>query len=135
MAPAVDEINITFTKLKSRSLLNAQQKEFVNALIGTLTNMFCVESIYPDERDEDSEIEYVLVGSIRIDVASIEHHFRDQGYAAGEYFDRLGVDDQKSVTSEIATYAVTLVTDLMGVKAERDKNNLPLENDAPPVML
>ena len=51
LAPAVDEVNITFTKLESRSLLILQQKDFVNALIDTLTNMFCVESVHPDERD------------------------------------------------------------------------------------
>jgi hypothetical protein len=48
VAPAVDEINITFAKLQSRSLLVAQQAEFVNALIGTLTAMFCIEVIDPD---------------------------------------------------------------------------------------
>ena len=69
------------------------QKELVNALICTLTNMFCVKLIHPDERDDDKKIEYVLVGSTCINVASIEHHIRDKWYASGEYFDRLGVDD------------------------------------------
>ena len=55
-----------------------------------------------------------------IDVASIKYHIRNQESDAGEYFDRLGVDDQKAVARDIATYAVTLVTGLMGVKAERD---------------
>ena len=58
---------------------------------------------------------------MRIDVASIKHHIRDQEYAPGKYFDRLGVDDKRAVTKEIATYAVALVTNLIGVKAERDK--------------
>jgi hypothetical protein len=48
VAPAVDEINITFAKLQSWSLLMAQQAKFVNALIGTLTAMFCIEVIDPD---------------------------------------------------------------------------------------
>jgi len=48
VAPAVDEINITFAKLQSRSLLVAQQAEFINALIGTLTTVFCIEVIDPD---------------------------------------------------------------------------------------
>jgi hypothetical protein len=48
VAPAVDEINIAFAKLQSRSLLVAQQAEFINALIGTLTAMFCIEVFDPD---------------------------------------------------------------------------------------
>ena len=68
-------------------------------------------------------------------VANIEHYIRDKGSAAGEYFNLLDIRDHKAISLEFAWYAVTLVTSLMGVKAERDKNNLPLENDAPPVML
>ncbi|CAM6078316.1 unnamed protein product [Sphagnum tenellum] len=48
MAPAVDEINITFAKLQSWSLFVAHQAEFINALIGTLTAMFCIEVIDSD---------------------------------------------------------------------------------------
>uniref|UniRef100_M4BQY8 Uncharacterized protein n=1 Tax=Hyaloperonospora arabidopsidis (strain Emoy2) TaxID=559515 RepID=M4BQY8_HYAAE len=71
---------------------------------------------------------------MRIDVASTEHHIRDQRYAAGENLDRLGAEDQKAFTKEITTYAATLVTDLMSVKAERGLNNLTLENDAPHIV-
>ena len=38
------------------------------------------------------------------------------------------------IVKEIATYADTLVTGLMRVDVERDESNLPLENDATPVM-
>ncbi|CAK9866052.1 unnamed protein product [Sphagnum jensenii] len=48
VAPAIDEINITFAKLQSRLLLVVQQAEFINALIGTLTAMFCIEVIDPN---------------------------------------------------------------------------------------
>ena len=133
LAYAFDEISIILTKLQSRSLLLAKEKESVNALVVTLNNMICVESVHPEERDEDGEIEYVSVGSMRINVDSIKHHNRDQEYAAGEYFNLLGVGNQ-AVIKEIATFAATLVTDIMGVKAERDENYLPLENEAPPVM-
>jgi len=48
VAPAVDEINITFVKLQSRSLLVAQQAELVNALTSTLTTMIYIEVINSD---------------------------------------------------------------------------------------
>ena len=96
--------------------------------------MFCIEAVDPNKRGDDDEAEYVSVGSMRIDVAGIESHIRDQGSAAGECCDRLEANDQKSVIKEIATYAIMLVEGLMGVKAERDENNLPLDHDAPPVI-
>ena len=43
-------------------------------------------------------------------------------------------DDKKAAIKEIATYAITLVAALMGIKAEHDDNNLPLDRDRPRVM-
>ncbi|KAH9534488.1 hypothetical protein CY35_17G008300 [Sphagnum magellanicum] len=135
VAPVVDEINITFAKLQSRSLLVAQQAEFVNALIGTLTAMFCIEVIDPDQsKDDDGEIEYMSIESMRINVVGIENHIRDQGSAVGKFFDALNTTDQNTVIKEIASYAIMLVTGLTGVKAERDENNQPLDHNVPPVM-
>jgi hypothetical protein len=135
VAPAVDEINITFAKLQSRSLLVVQQAEFVNALISTLTAMFCIEVINPDQSDDDDgEIEYMSIELMRIDVAGIKNHIRDQGSVAGKFFDVLNAADQNMVIKEIASYAIMLVTGLTGVKAERDENNQPLDHDVPPVM-
>jgi hypothetical protein len=75
------------------------------------------------------------IQSMRIDIAGIENHIRNQGSAAGKFFDALNAADQNTVIKEIASYAIMLVTGLTGVKAERDKNNQPLDHDAPPVML
>ncbi|KAH8941002.1 hypothetical protein BDL97_14G014500 [Sphagnum fallax] len=133
VAPVVDEINITFAKQQSWSLLVAQQAKFVNALIGTLTAMFCIEVINPDQSDDDDgEIEYMSIESMRIDIASIENHIHDQGSATGKFFDALNAADQNAVIKEIASYAIMLVMGLMGVKAERDENNQPLDHNAPP---
>jgi hypothetical protein len=135
VAPVVDEINITFAKLQSRSLLVAQQAEFVNALIGTLTAMFYIEVIDPDQsKDDDGEIEYMSIESMRINVVGIENHIRDQGSAVGKFFDALNTTDQNTVIKEIASYAIMLVTGLTGVKAERDENNQPLDHNVPPIM-
>jgi 5'(3')-deoxyribonucleotidase len=100
-----------------------------------LTAMFCIEVINPDQSDDDDgEIEYMSIELMRIDVAGIENHIRDQGLAAGKFFDALNVADQNAVIKEIALYAIMLVTSLTGVKAECDENNQPLDHDAPPVM-
>jgi len=109
--------------------------KFVNVLIGTLTTMFCIEVIDSDQSDDDDgEIEYMLIESMRIDVAGIENHICDQGLAVGKFFNALNVVDQNAVIKEITSYAIMLVTGLTGVKAERDENNQPLDHDAPPVM-
>jgi hypothetical protein len=135
VVPAVDEINITFAKMQSKSLLMVQQAEFVNALIGMLTAMFCIEVIDPDQNDDDnSEIEYMLIESMQIDVAGIENHIRDQGSVAGKFFDALNATDQNAVIKEIASYAMMLVRGLTGIKAERDENNQSFDHDTPPVM-
>ncbi|CAN5952399.1 unnamed protein product [Sphagnum jensenii] len=136
-ATAINEINITFAKLQSRSLLVAQQAEFVNALISTLTAMLCIEVIdldQSDDDDDDGEIEYMSIESMRIDVAGIENHIRDEGSAVGKFFDALNAANHNVVIKEIASYAIMLVTGLTGVNTERDENNQPLDHDAPPVM-
>jgi len=92
VAPVVDEINITFAKLQSRLLFVVQQVECVNVLISTLIAMFCIEVINPDQsNDDDGEIECMSIESMWIDVAGIENHIRDQGSAAGKFFDVLNV--------------------------------------------
>jgi hypothetical protein len=104
-------------------------------LIGTLTAMFCIEVIDPDQSDDDDgEIKYMSIESMRINVVGIENHIRDQGSAAGKFFDALNATDQNTVIKEIASYAIMLVTGLTGVKAERDENNQPLDHNAPLVM-
>ena len=67
VASAVDLNSITFSKLRSRSLLIAQRKGFVNALQSTFTTISYIEYVRPDEHDE---VEYVPVSFISIDVAS-----------------------------------------------------------------
>ena len=134
VTPAVDEPNITFTKLQSRSLMIAQQKGFFYALICTFTTMFCLESVNPNDNYEEGEVVFMSVGFMRIDVTNIDHHIRDKGYAPGDCFDRLGVDDQKVAAKEIATYAGTLVKNLIIVKAERDETILLLDKDVLAVM-
>jgi hypothetical protein len=120
-------------KLQSRSLLIVQQGEIVNLLIGTLTGMFCIDVVDPENIGDD-EGEYLSIDSMRVDVTDIECHIRDQGSFAGDCFDRLDIDEQKAVVKVIASYALMLATGLMRVRAERDDNDLAHNQDAPPVM-
>jgi len=94
-------------------------------LIGTLTAMFCIEVIDPDQSDDDDdgEIKYMSIESMRINVAGIKNHIRNQGSVAGKFFDALNAADQNAVIKKIALYAIMLVMGLTGVKAERDENN------------
>jgi len=42
----------------------------------------------------------------------------------------MDVDDKNDIIHTVTTYAISLVTGLMGVKAKRDGNNMCLESDA-----
>jgi hypothetical protein len=71
---------------------------------------------------------------MRILVDVIVKHICDQGSFAIACYNDLDADDKNDIIHTVTTYAISLVTDLMGVKAERDDNNMRLENDAPPVL-
>ncbi|CAI5725806.1 unnamed protein product [Hyaloperonospora brassicae] len=134
VAPAIEDINVEFAKLQSRSLLLAQQQECINALTVKLTIMFCIEVVDLDDSYDNDEAGFVSVGSTRIDVMGIKSHIHDQGLASGEHRDRLEANDQNYFIKQIAMYVIMLVHGLMGVKAERDENNLHLDHGALTVM-
>jgi hypothetical protein len=112
VSPASNEINVTFAKLQIRSVLIMQQEEIVNLFIGTLSGMFGIEVVDPENIGDD-EVQYVSIDSMRDVVTNIECHICDQGSFAGDCFDRLDVDEQKEVVKEIATYALMLAPGLM----------------------
>ncbi len=131
VSPAINAINVTFIILQNRSLLIAQQEQHIHTLIGLLVAMFCVEIIH----ENDNDAQYMSIGSMRILVDAIVEHIRDQGLFAIAYYNDLDADDKNDIICTVATYAISLVTGLMGVKVERDSNNMCLESDAPPVLL
>jgi len=71
---------------------------------------------------------------MRILVDAIVEHIRDQGSFVIACYNDLDADDKNDIIRTVATYAISLVTSLMGVKAERDGNNMRLESDAPLVL-
>jgi len=92
--------------------------------------MFCVEIV----QENDDNAQYVSVESMRILVDAILEHIRNQGLFAIAYYNNLDADDKNDIIRTVATYAISLVTGLMGVKAERDGNNMRLKNDTPPML-
>jgi hypothetical protein len=92
--------------------------------------MFCVEIV----QENDNDTQYVLFGSMRILVDAIVEHIRDQGSFAIACYNDLDADDKNDIIRIVAMYAISLVTGLMGVKAERDGNNMRLESDTPLVL-
>jgi hypothetical protein len=111
-------------------LLIAQQEQHIHTLIGSLVAMFCVEIV--QENDDDAQ--YVSVRSMRILVDAIVEHIRNQGSFTIACYNDLDADDKNDIIRTVVMYAISLVTGLMGVKAERDGNNMRLENNAPPVL-
>ncbi len=74
------------------------------------------------------------VRSMRILVDAIVKHICNQGSFAIACYNDLDTDDKNDIIRTVVMYAISLVTGLMGVKAERDGNNMRLENNAPPVL-
>jgi len=71
---------------------------------------------------------------MRILVDTIVEHICDQGSFAIAYYNDLDVDDKKDIIRTVTMYVISLVISLMGVKAERDGNNMRLESDTSPVL-
>ena len=103
----------------------------MHTLIATLTTMFGVEM---EDDEVDEEIMYESSGSLRIPVDVIVAHIKDQGSFAITCYNDLDDQDKTDAVHEIAMYAISLITGLMSVKAERDSANGALERDAPPVL-
>ncbi len=92
--------------------------------------MFCVEIV----QENDNDAQYVSVKLMHILVDAIIEHIHDQGSFMIACYNDLNADDKNDIIRIVATYAISLVTGLMGVKAERDGNNMRLESDAPLVL-
>jgi hypothetical protein len=71
---------------------------------------------------------------MRILVDVIVEHIRDQGSFTIACYNDLDADDKNDIIRTVTTYAISLVTGLMGIKAEREGNNMRVESDAPPVL-
>ncbi|CAM6026392.1 unnamed protein product [Sphagnum balticum] len=71
---------------------------------------------------------------MRILVDAIVEHIHDQGSFAIACYNDLDADDKNDIIRIVVTYAILLVTGLMGIKAEHDGDNMCLESDAPPVL-
>jgi hypothetical protein len=127
VSPAIDAVNFTFVILQSQSLLILPQAEHIHALIATLTTMFGVEM---EEDAIDDDVAYESFASLRIPVDAIALHIKDQGSFAITSYDDLGAADKTAVVNEIASYATSLITGLLGVKAERDDANVALDGSA-----
>ncbi len=130
VSPTINAINVTFVILQNRSLLITQQEQHIHTLIGSLVAMFCVEIV--QENNDDTQ--YVSVESMRILVDAIVKHIHDQRSFAIACYNDLDIDDKNDIIRTVATYAISMVTGMMGFKAERDNNNMCLESDTPPVL-
>jgi len=71
---------------------------------------------------------------MRILVDATIKHIRDQGSFVITWYNDLDIDNKNDIIRTVATYAISLVIGLMGVKAERDGNNMRLESNASPVL-
>jgi hypothetical protein len=129
LAPVVDAVNTTLVLLQSRSIIISQQAEFINNLIASLTNLFNV--LLADEAHADNSIS---LESLQISYGEVVAFIEDQGSFAMECFNRLDTVGKEEVVKQVALYVMHVLLGLNNVKAERDSNNDPLYDEAPPVM-
>ncbi|CAM6011125.1 unnamed protein product [Sphagnum balticum] len=92
--------------------------------------MFCIKIV----QENDNNAQYVSVGSMRILVDGIVEHIHDQGSFTIACYNDLDADDKNDIIRTVTTYAMSFVIGLMGIKAEREGNNMRVENNALPVL-
>ncbi|CAK9213283.1 unnamed protein product [Sphagnum troendelagicum] len=68
-------------------------------------------------------VDYVIFELMCIDVNQIVVHIEDKGSITRACYELLEVDAQKTIITEIATYAMMLIIGLNGIKAERNDAN------------
>ncbi len=129
LAPVVDAINTTLVLLQSRSIVIFQQAEFINNLIASLTDLFNV--LLADEAHVDN---IISLESLQISYGDVVVLIEDQGSFAMECFNHLDTVGKEEVVKQVALYVMRVLLGLNNVKAERDNNNDPLYDEAPPVM-
>jgi hypothetical protein len=111
--------------------LIAQQESLFQKFIVTLVAMFGV--VHANDVDNDGD-EFEVFEEWRIERAELVLYVKDQGSFPKSCYERLDAPAQKEVMSQLAQYAMFMVTELGNIRVERDENNKPLEQDAPPVM-
>ncbi|RLO03123.1 hypothetical protein DYB28_008036 [Aphanomyces astaci] len=112
-------------------MLSHQPSSHIMALVAAISTMFDLELIDPDDAVAEEHDTFVRFETMRIRTDHLIILIEDQGSMARDCFLRLDVADKATVLKQIVAYAETLV---IGVHAERDDNNLPREQDAPPVL-
>jgi hypothetical protein len=133
VAPAIDEISKAFVLSQSRSLLIAQQEELIWTLISELCRLVgAVHIPHGDEVDIGDAFE--TFGQWRVEREEVLRRVKDEGSFPLRCYDRLDAAAKAKVIREIARYYMFIISGLTNVRAERDDNNNPLEEDAPPVL-
>jgi hypothetical protein len=103
-------------------------------LIRSLITMFSIEIEQSVAHIVAVTVDYVIFESMHINVNQIVVHIEDQGLFAQACYKLLEVDAQKTIITEIATYAMMLIIGLNGIKAKRNNANEGLDLDVPPVL-
>jgi len=83
---------------------------------------------------DDDDDEFETFEQWHIERAELVLYVKDQGLFPKLCYERLDAPAQKEVMSQLAQYAMFIVTGLDNIRSERDENNELFEQDAPPVM-
>ncbi|CAM6065609.1 unnamed protein product [Sphagnum tenellum] len=87
--------------------------------------------VHADDADDDK---FETFEQWHIEWAELVLYIKDQGSFPKSCYERLDAPVQKEVMSQLAQYAMFIVTGLGNMRSECDENNEPLEQGAPPVM-
>lgn len=131
-------VNVTFVKLQGRSLLVSEQAAELNKLGGDLAVHVGIQGPFynPAEIQEATEFAegYVSAyGRWLIPHARVMEFLNDQGMYIRHTLDALDDEWHEKVITETGKFLVTVVEQILEIKAERDEKNRPAD-DLPPVL-
>jgi hypothetical protein len=89
--------------------------------------------VHANDADNDDD-EFETFEQWRIERAELILYVKDQGSFPKSCYEHLDALAQKEAMNQLAQYTMFIVTGLGNIRAERNENNEPLEQDAPPVM-
>jgi hypothetical protein len=131
-------VNVTFVKLQGRSLLVSEQAAELTKLGGDLAIHVGIQGPFysPVEFQEATELadgRVSMYGRWLIPHARVIEFLNDQGMYIRHTLDTLNDEWHEKVVTETGKLLVTIVDQIMEIKAERDTQNQPAD-DLPAVL-
>src|SRR5439155_6763020 len=131
-----EQVNITFIKLQERNLLISQQRQELDNLAAIICTQIVVEGPFTEvELNAVNKTTHITYSQWCITRENTINYLFDQGMFIQEIFtDKLSIDQQILVSNTVGKLVMQVVEGITNIQVERDKSNLPAEDQVPPVL-